>query len=100
MGVYQFVDGRLVMLAASRGFSEMYGQTPAQRLKEAGTGLFRYIHPDDLAYIQNQLLAFASGKAAATVNQVVAKPDSQELQPAGEGARAAAVHAQDNNELL
>ena len=64
MGVYQFVDGRLVMLAASRGFSEMYGQTPAQRLKEAGTGLFRYIHPDDLAYIQNQLLAFASGKAA------------------------------------
>lgn len=64
MGVYQFVAGRLVMLAASRGFSEMYGQTPAQRLKEAGTGLFRYIHPDDLAYIQNQLLAFASGKAA------------------------------------
>lgn len=57
-GVYQVIDGRIVPLALSGGFIDMFGVPKEQLYSILSEDVFRITHPDDLARYKNDTFAF------------------------------------------
>ena len=60
MAVYQFIDNRIVTIALSDGFLELFGYTDRkQAYHDMNHDLFKYDHPDDVARLSAAAVKFA-----------------------------------------
>ena len=63
MAVYQFIDRRVVTLALSQGFLDLFGYDNRQEAYDImDHDMYRDAHPDDVARIADAAVAFALGK--------------------------------------
>jgi hypothetical protein len=65
MGIYQMVDGKVIPVALSAGFCELFGYPSlAEAYRNMNHEMYRDVHPDDAGRISNIAVQFAenSGK--------------------------------------
>ena len=61
--IYQLVDKKVVTLAISKGFIELFGYSDFKTAYyEMDNDMYKDAHPDDVARISNVAIAFATGK--------------------------------------
>ena len=60
-GVYGWVEGRVVALLLSAGFCKMFGYTDLEdAYRDTNEGLYRFVHPDDAARIEEAARRFVT----------------------------------------
>ena len=73
--VYQFVDMRVVTLALSQGFLELFGYDDhATAYDDMNNDMYRYTHPDDVAHIADAAYRFAVEDSSYDVVYRTRKP--------------------------
>ncbi|MBQ9468662.1 MAG: hypothetical protein IJU52_06620 [Clostridia bacterium] len=66
--VYRYVDKRVVTLALSDGFPELFGYSDrARAYYDTDNNLYKAVRPDDVARIEDAAVRFASGVAGYEV---------------------------------
>ncbi|SDB49542.1 diguanylate cyclase (GGDEF) domain-containing protein [Pseudobutyrivibrio sp. YE44] len=61
LGVYQFINKRVVTIALSNGFRELIGLDTLEETYEfMNKDMYRYVHPDDIAEMADAAVRFAS----------------------------------------
>ena len=59
--IYQFINKRVVTLALSDGFCEVFGyDDKAQAYHDMDNDMYKFTHPDDVARIANEAIRFAT----------------------------------------
>ena len=60
MGIYQLVDGKVIPVALSAGFCELFGYPSlAEAYRNMNHEMYRDVHPDDAGRISNIAVQFA-----------------------------------------
>ena len=61
LAIYQFIDRRVVTVALSRGFCDLFGYADmADAYADMDNNMYRYTHPDDIARIEGAAFRFAT----------------------------------------
>jgi len=61
LAIYQFIDRRVVTIALSKGFCELFGyEDMAEAYNDMDNNMYRYTHPDDIARIESAAFRFAT----------------------------------------
>ena len=60
--LFQLVDNHICTLAVSKGFCELFGYMDIrQAYKDMNEAIFKYVHPDDMARLNESVRCFAEG---------------------------------------
>ena len=76
LGVYQFIDNRVITVLLSRGFMELFGYTdPKQAYYDMDNNMYRDTHPEDAARAADAAFFFATADVPLDVVYRVKKSD-------------------------